>query len=240
MSAKKILPPLFIIVFGLFLAACGGGGGGGSSGDSAPTYPVAQAYSQLLSNGFDTSYTVAMNAGPFAGDQSFHGNYTVTPLSATSFEGQNAMGNTTTLTLLGTIGGTEITFPSTIYQEFYDSNYNRKGYSGDFGYEVVNTINPLPTAAHVNDTGTWYSSTTYNDQSKTTQSFTTTVTYKIETDSSTSVIFETTAKSYDSNQQVVLTVVNRYRITDKGTAKLLSVHIVEPGVSVPDFQYNLQ
>ncbi|MDB6061643.1 MAG: hypothetical protein JWM78_1746 [Verrucomicrobiaceae bacterium] len=223
------LPAYFTTVsLSVALAACGGGGGGSSSTPPpvtqqpvTATFPIAQAYANQVTNGFQLSFNVSGKTGGvnFSGN----GTLTVAAAVAASFENQTAMMNTTTIS--GTVSANGGTAPlNSVVRMFVDSNYKDLGSvdEDDGTYTVVNSYTPLPTAAHVNDSGSLSTSTVYSDQSKSLVVGSSVLTYVISPDSDTSVIYDITEKDYDASHTLTQTTHERYRITTNAAVSFAS------------------
>jgi hypothetical protein len=221
-----------VVVGSVFIGACGGGGGGGGSSSSNPTpsttaFPVAQANSQMIINGYHATLTISVKVEGF--NASGNGTLTVAPAVAGMFEGQAVLNNTNTLTATITANGQTVSDNSSGI-DINDSNYNEIAYQDniDGSLTKVDQVVPVPTTVHVGDSGSLGSATDYSDSTATTVTGTETLTYSIVADTATSIIFVLTKKGYDTNHNLTDTDIQRIRITDTGIGTWLSEQYTEP------------
>jgi hypothetical protein len=218
---------LFIATFSLWLTACGGGGGGGggssNSTPSSTTFPVAQAYSQLLINGMQSNVKVSGKVSDIT--ISGTGSYTLTPAVAATFEQQAAMSTVETFALNVTANEQSVSDTTTSYS-YYNTNYNLIGSVADGAYTVADTVTglALPLSVHVNDKGEMGTATAYADSSKALPATgRISVSYEATADTATTIIFAITTKFYDAANTLTETDIYRYRITDTAVATYLSL-----------------
>lgn len=213
----------FIVISIANLGACGGGGGGG--GSSAPTtpptttFPIAAAFTALVTNGFQSSVNISGKAAGI----SVSGNGTLIYAAATSamFEGQNALAQLQSFN--GTVSGNGQSGPiNTSNTTYYDSNYNELGDVESDEYSVVTAWHPLPASAHVNDSGDFDALTSYSDQTKSIVTGYSATSYSIDADSTTSVILHLIAKIYDANHALTETDHYRFRVDTNGNFSFVS------------------
>jgi len=201
------------------LVACGGGGGSGGSASSTETFQLRTAY---------VSYTNSTGSWPFTVTGSTSGvnvtgsgTTTAGSISGTTFEGQAAQAKTTTIT--GTINANGRSVPlATTGTSYVSSNYDLLGNSSATSYEVVSSSIPIPATARINDTGTWYSSTRYTDQSKTTRRGTATATFVLEPDTASTALLKIIRIEKDTANTVTSTSTIAFRITPAGALTRLS------------------
>ena len=142
-------------------------------------------------------------------------------MSAGTFEGMPALQKTTTST--GSIVANGQTAPlNSLSITWVDSNYVPKGQSGDGEYLVVTGTPIFPTAARINDTGTFYKVNRYATSSKAVLLGTETVSYLLEADTVSTALL--TIIFVEKNTSGITTSTNRqqFRITPAGTFKRLS------------------
>jgi hypothetical protein len=228
---SKISHAFFSIALISLLSACGGGGGGGGDDNHPSTpasavFPIAQAYANQLINGFSNNVKIT---GKVSG-HSFTGSgiISVSPATAGAFENQTGLlANIVSINGTVTVSGTTESISSSV-TSYSDSNYLPLGSidADDGTYSVVTSSSALPTAAHVNDTGSVSSATTYTDSTKATVVGFTVSTFVVDSGTETSVIFHLIDKHYDGSNALVETVDERYRVTTDGIMTFVSVDYV--------------
>lgn len=204
-----------------------GGGGGGAAAPSGPvtstlSFPVRSGYNTLVANGLSKGFTIS-------GTCSGTGNRSASPANtATTFESQPALSNTSTLTM----SLTNCT-PSSIAQSatgYYDSNYVPLGFdtgasTNAANYSVYLTAPSIPTSATVGGTGIIGTATLYTSNTKGTLYGTQALSYVIEADTSTTAIVNLIFKGYNSGNTLLFTEQDRYRITATGVLTPISADI---------------
>ena len=211
------------------LSACGGGGGGDSGGAAAPvastdSFPLMTAYTNSLTSSSSNNYTISgtVNAVAVTGS----GTVTFGNLSAGTFEGVAAQQRTTTAT--GSVVANGVTIPlNSSSIRWVDSNYVPKGGSGGTDYIVVTGTPTIPTAARVNDTGTFYTANRYSNSTKSVLRGTQTVTYVLEADTATTALLKTITTEKDNSNKTTSTASAQLRITPTGTITRVKETLLE-------------
>ena len=113
-----------------------------------------------------------------------------------------------------------------------DSNYVPKGNSGGSEYLVVTGTPTFPTAARINDTGTFYTANRYASSTKAVLLGTETVSYALEADAASTALL--TIINMEKNTSGITTSTNRQqlRITPAGTFKRLGSTGIEGTLSL--------
>lgn len=195
------------------LAACGGGGGG-SSGPvtSTETFQLRTAYVSYINGSGSWPFTIS---GTVSGvNVTGSGTETAGSVSSATFEGQAAQAKTTTATGSFSVNGQNYPLASTS-TAYVSSNYDPIGFNGE-EYEVVSSSVPIPATARVNDTGTWYSSTRYTTSNKTRREGTSTATFVLEPDTSSTALLKIIRIEKDTGGTVTSTTTSTFRITPAG------------------------
>jgi hypothetical protein len=184
------------------ISACGGGGGG-----DAPAAPVATAktfdlkstYANYLQSSSARTFRLTGTSSGIAITGS--GNVTIGSLQSTTFAGVSALSKT--LTLSGSLGVNGQTVPySTSQQAYYDTNYTPLGSSAGV-YSVVTSFSALPTAARINDAGSFLTMTSYPSSAKAFVTGTQSTSYSLAADTDNSAILTLFVTDRDSSGGIV-------------------------------------
>ena len=208
------------------LAACGGGGGGETATTPSPVaaavnvaFPVKAAFT----NQFLNSSSLPFRLSGLSSGTSVSGSGTVTrgtPVSST-FEGFPALRRTTTVT--GTlVVGANSSLLSTVSNSFADTNINPVGNSNDGEYAVVSGRVNIPTTAVINDTGIIYTADTFTTSSKAVRTGTTTVSFVIQPDTSTTGLLSIISVQRNVAGATTVTSTLRSRIDASGAITFLN------------------
>jgi hypothetical protein len=204
----------------LLLTACGGGGGAnGSTGpvSSTETFQLRQAWINSLSSS-SQSFTLSGTDAGIAITGS--GTFTSGSLSSTVFESQPALQQVSVAT--GTVTGGGQTNSLAITQTIYvDSNYIPLGSSGS-EYEVISGASSIPLTARVNDTGVLYQSVRYTSSAKTARLGTSTTSFVLEPDTSSTALLKVINIEKNTNGWTTSTDTETFRITPSGSLTRLS------------------
>lgn len=199
----------------VILSACGGGG---STAVSVSTFNVKQAFENFIktSDTKNVSFSGTSSGLKLTGT----GRATLGGLVPSTFQGVNALLKTSVNT--GTLTDGKVNIPlSTTSLTYWDSGYNFLGRSGsDFG--VVTKFVPLPTAAKINDTGSFYTITNYPSSAKSYIKDTTTVSFSLAADSEISAIVTLIKETRDTSGKSVSTEIEMYRVTTSGVLTIIS------------------
>lgn len=234
-----------LLMVGLSGCGGGGGGGGGSSGPVASTlsFPLQSAYKALVASGRSKSLTVSITAvsgttvsGPCSGT----GSVVVAPATTpATFEGKPALSAVTTLTLtMSASPGCNAVTTATTSTAYYDSNYAALGSNvvgGDYG--VFLTPLSVPASVKVGDTGIVGTETLYTNSTKATGKGTSTLSYLIEPDTSTTAIADLIATTSDAAGKLAATEQDRYQLTAVGALTPISADALLANGSTVKIQY---
>lgn len=219
---------LFSFVAVAALAACGGGGGGSSSPVAAPAttnFPIKAA----VANSFKNSVSLPFKISGASSGVSISGNGTVTrgtPVSAV-FEGGTALKQTSTITGAVLVGTTSVPLAS-VSNSFTDTNYNPLGSIADGEYSVIIGVANIPVAANINDTGTVYTANTFTNSTKSVRTGTTTVSFALQPDTSTTGLLKVISVSKDLAGTTKLTSTLTIRVDAIGSITYLSEAALYP------------
>jgi hypothetical protein len=217
------------------ITACGGGGGGSSS-DGPTTIPIATAYNDLIVQGLETQTNITGTVSELV----LGGEATVTfsGTVAATFEGVTGMSSGMSIDGLLSVGQSPPVIPvSHVQVTYYDSDYEEIGGTSEGGpagssYAVVTAATALPKNAKAGDTGTIYTATTYSGPAKMAVIGSKTLRYRVEADSSNSLILTLSSQFLDINNQQVENDDFRFRVDKKGTLSLLSVVVTGGNANV--------
>jgi len=199
----------------LILSACGGGG---STAVSVSTFNVKQAFENFIkaSDTKNVSFSGTSSGVKLTGT----GRATLGGLVPSTFQGVNALLKTSVLT--GTLtDGKDVLPLSTTALTYWDSNYNFLGRSGS-DFSVVTKFVPLPTAAKINDTGSFYTLTNYPSSAKSSIRDTTVVSFSLTADSESSALITLIKETRDNSGKSVSTESEIYRVTTSGVLTIIS------------------
>ena len=199
----------------VILSACGGGG---STAVSVSTFNVKQAFENFIktSDTKNVSFSGTSSGLKLTGT----GRATLGGLVPSTFQGVNAFLKTSVLT--GTItDGKDVIPLSTTALTYWDSNYNLLGRSGS-DFSVVTKFVPLPTAAKINDTGSFYTLTNYPSSAKSSIRDTTAVSFSLTADSESSALVTLIKETRDNSGKSVSTESEIYRVTTSGVLTIIS------------------
>jgi len=199
----------FVFLASVFLVACGGGSGGISASVTTASFDLQAA---LLNEAqYTGSYNISISGLISNSPISGAGVAGYSFMSPGSFEGQVVRIKGIYTHGSVTVNGATSEFSGApLY--YYDASYNLVG-ALDGYYSVVTSRNSLPTAAKINDSGTWLTLTNYAmNTDKTVLSGSTLITYSLAADSATSAILTLTHKT-TLQSGGTQTVTDTYRIT---------------------------
>jgi hypothetical protein len=123
--------------------------------------------------------------------------------TATTFNGQPALSATTTINGTLNVNGQAVPLAS-VRQSFVTTNYVPLGSIGTGSYCVVTSSTPLPVAASVGSTGTYYTASCYTDSTRAVPTGTMTAAYTVSAGTTSSNLTATTIATIvnPSNVQV--------------------------------------
>jgi hypothetical protein len=231
--ARRILLATTLIAT---LAACGGGGGGGGGAPapvaSTSAFNVRSGYAARVTAGATDNYTVS---GTCAGTAQIVNGAT----TAAMFEGMQALAATQTATVnftncqpsVSTASGTNYYDPNETLLGTVVVNPVSQAVIEYASWAANTTPSPLPTAAHVNDSGMLTTLTTYSDSTKATVTGQRAYTYTIEADTATTAILNIVAKTYDTTNTLQITQQSRYRVAADGSLTVLTIDVQYGGMS---------
>ena len=175
----------------VILSACGGGGDSTASATQSSTvFPLSTAVANFVNE--TRSYRFSMNGTGISSGQtfSFIGSGTVSESTVqATFEGTAAFKKSVTNTGVLTMLGTSIPVATTA-ATYFDSNYNPMGSTAQNAYCITTAKTPLPAMVRIGDNGNWYTLTCYTNSSKTVVNSIAYVSYSIEPESATTVLFK--------------------------------------------------
>lgn len=242
---------LFVCICFLSLTGCGGGGGGGVV-ESTNSFPLKAALSTYVTtastdiytitgqglNSDGTTYTISGNAqiaktasivGPFEGV-----NYLKTSEGLT---GTLIFNNIKTNGAL--VNSIELPYSGQGFS-YYDADFNPMGGSTSTtvgsetstSYEVNKLVNRIPNFGKVGDSGTLYTTTEYSSSSKSSVKSTSTTTFEIKPETSSTAIIVLSTQESDSDG-TTSTNVRSYRMDLSGSITPISqVNTFSNGVTI--------
>jgi len=232
---KKSFGYAFAAATVLTVTACGGGGGG----DSTPTPPASVALAQALrtveTTGIQKTFNITGSA--ISGGQSFDVTGSL-QLSAsgyntpTTFEGQPALSETSTVNGTLNVNGQALPLASTS-QNFVTSNYVPLGFAAAGFYCVVTSSTPLPATASVGTVGTYFTAACYTDSTKAVPVGTETDTYAVSAGTTSSNLTATTISTLvDLNNVQIASEQHAYLIDTAGgvTFRSIALTMTDSGV----------
>lgn len=195
------------------LAACGGGGGGGDTAvapvATVKTFDLKSTYVNYLQSSSSRTFSLVGNSSGVAVTGS--GSVTIGSLQSSTFAGVPALSKT--LTLSGTVSGNGQTVPySASQQGYYDTNYTPLG-SSSGAYSVVTSLSALPTAAKINDAGSFLTLTSYPSSAKAYVTGTSTTSYSLSADTENSAVLKLFTTEKNSTGSVISNSSASYRVT---------------------------
>lgn len=210
---KTPLPFLTLSALTVLLAGCGGGSGD----DSTPVdFPIDAAYSALYTSASTLNATYEFDGSPPHTDTI---TLTLVPEADSTFEGVAAKTAAITATLEenGTPPGT-VTISATEYFQISPYKYLGTVY-GTGTYEVATSQQTLPTTARIGDSGSFYRSTSYTDNTKAVVEGNTVATWSLERDptSKTRAYFCANAEETYTNGDDPFATSTCYRIDAGGS-----------------------
>jgi len=212
----------------------GGGVGLGGGGTYAPvtsteSFPLMTVFRNIFTSSSSNKFTISGTA--FKGEIEITGSGTVTNgnLSAGTFEGLPALQRT--VTLKGSFVSDGETTPLTVSCiEWVDLNYVPKGESCESEYVVVTGTPTIPTVTRVNDTGTLYTANRYESSTKEVLLGTKSVTYVIETDTTSTALLTLFSVEKSISNVETKTISEQFRITPTGTFTRIKDTVVIEGI----------
>jgi hypothetical protein len=204
------------------LLACGGGGGdagGAAAVTSTSTFSIANANIDNIKATRNLNWTLSgVVSGVTVGGS---GTYVDNGLAAGTFGG--AAAQLKTIKFNGNITAQGQSSPySQTENVYYDAAFKQIGSVGAGGTLYMTTnLSTLPTAAKIGDTGTLATVTGYTDSAKTSQTGSSTVTWALSADTSTTAILKITTTS--NNVASPSTSVETLRITPAGVTTKVSI-----------------
>ena len=206
------------------LTACGGGGGGSveTPEGNAMTFPLQAGYKALINSGYTINFDVSgscTGTGTQVNQQ---------PVAAT-FEGVAGFSVTSVQSITLPSCGSTSTITGTA-TDYFDANLAALGSAitgGDYG--VYQSAATLPVTVKVGDKGPFGTELVYTDGSKATPTGKDVFSYEISADTGSTAIGTLTTQEYDTNDALVFTEQDRYRIAADGGLTLLSVDIQYAG-----------
>lgn len=211
---KNYAKILFLLIpaVAFLVSGCGGGGGGGG-----PTGPVAstRTFSLAQATGFflGRSHTINYKLTGSQGSTSFTGSGTITIDAATgaTFEGQQALSQT--LSITGTITGNGKTVPyAKTATSYYTTNYNGLGDETAGSYCVARSPIIEPTSVKVGDTANEGVEDCYSDNTKNTKTEIDYESYVMEPDTADTAIVNFITNSYTTRNVQLSSSQERWRL----------------------------
>jgi hypothetical protein len=201
----------------LLLSACGGGGGGDAQVPSTASFNLLSAWQKIITSGYKKQFILSGNCNGTA-------TYTLGPAnSVVTFEGVEAKSADILMTA---------TCASLAYngQYFYDKDYMPLGYVIRLkDYAVFSGKKLLPTSVKVGDTGEIGYFEVYDNRFGGTQKILKTnsqyLTYSIEADTPTSVIFNLKITNSSSIYGLSYIEQDRYRLSSDNVLTPISMKI---------------
>ena len=212
------------------VTGCGGGSSGSPASTSASpastptntpvTFPVGIALTNLNSKGFSASFNITGKLNNQAASGS--GSISRSPDSAATFEGQQALVSTVTVT--ATLNGPNGSVPfGDSAQGYTDTDYNPIGVVSGLEYDDLQGTSSHPVTVKVGDTGFIGAMKRYIDSSKAVLLGTTRQSYVIESDTANTAILDIITNQYDTSNTEMIGSQTRYRIDQNGTITWLSL-----------------
>ena len=234
MSFRMVKEWAICVLAAVALTACGGGGGGDSGGGTptptpAPTvtstssFPFAAGYRARIVSGATDNFN--LNA-----PSTCTGSSTIaTAASQTNnFEGVNGFsaGQTSTISFNNCLPATGSQTGTT----YYDANYLPIGLmivGGEYSkYTALPTA--LPATLKIGDpnaSGVISTQTSYSDSTQATPTGRRQIAYEIKADTATTAIANVITRSYDTNNNLLATQINAFRMAESGALTLLSIDV---------------
>ncbi len=211
---------LFIaMVCASFLAACGGGGGGGPAPAVATaTVSFRTAFNALNASSFQKTFTISGTCGGTAILSQ------TLPTSGVTFEGvpgRISHLQTTNLTFTGCVPNAALSSST----NYFDANYTPLGsLASSSAYGVFAATPSIPATVTTGDSGTFGTILVYTNSTKAVSAGQSVLTYTVEADTTSSVIFNLKTTVIGTTGVVTAIEEDRYRVTASGTATLVSVN----------------
>jgi hypothetical protein len=152
--------------------------------------------------------------------------------TATTFNGQPALSNTSTINGTLNVNGQALALAS-ISQGFITSNHVPLGSTTSGRYCVVTSSTPLPATASVGSTGTYFTAACYSDSTKAVLVETETVAYAVSAGTSSSNLTATTISTLVNTSNVqTATEQHAYLIDTSGgvTFRSLALTATDSGI----------
>jgi hypothetical protein len=218
----------------LTVTACGGGG------DSTPTppasVPLAQALRTVETTGIQKTFNITGTASNGAQIFGVTGSLQLSSSAyntTTTFNGQPALSNTSTINGTLNVNGQALALAS-ISQGFITSNHVPLGSATSGGsYCVVTSSTPLPAAASVGSTGTYFTAACYSDSTKAVLVETETVAYTVSAGTTSSNLTATTISTLVNTSNVQTAIEQHaYLIDTSGgvTFRSLALTATDSGI----------
>ncbi len=197
------------------------------SGCIEQPYPVNLAMKNLVTHGFDASFTLTGSATPPGASPmtvSGHGTYASVPAITATFDNSTVLDAALVSNGTVTFNGQTTPLQVTIHQYFDSLDTRPRGQidtkTGE--HYVVTAFAGWPTAAKVGDSGQLGSVTIYADYTRAIITGYQQWSYKIEPETQSTAIFAWTIVETDVHGGNSLTQTDRYRITPTGEITFLS------------------
>ena len=214
-------------------AALGGCGGGGSSAGSTATvipaagttFPLQTAIAQLYATGYQKSAAVSGTAAYAGTTYPVSGlvTLTMTPgAGSTSFAGQTALPETTSVSGSVTVNGQTVNLASS-EQGYLSSNYAPLGYTTPTTYCTAATPSTYPAQVSVGQTGTVVTYDCYTNSSMSVATGTETLGYVVKASNSATTATVSVIDTFvnTANQQT-FSATDNYTIDTSGSLTLVS------------------
>lgn len=206
------------ILVALALSACGGGGSSGST-PSTPSFPVAQAIANFVAASHDINYSTTGNLN--GTDVTGTGTISYNAAVSTTFEGQAALSQTGTIS--GIISGNGKNVPYALTgTDYYSTDYDFIGTFVTGSYCVARSNQQFPSSVQIGDTASLGTSDCYQDSSKNVITATEDVSYVVEADTASTVIFNEIINIHNLSSQLISTTQLRWRIDQVGNIAFVS------------------
>lgn len=216
-----------IAVMSVTLSACGGGGDDGAPAASTKTssvltFPLAQAFADFVANGHTFNFDMSATVAGVPSENTATGTVTYGAATSGEFEGQSVLRQISTITGNVSNGTTTLPYSDTL-EDFYTTNYQYMGsnYPGS-SYCVARDIVSYPQTVEVGDTGTLGVEDCYADSTKLLKVEDITMTYVIEAETATTVIFNAISTDKSTSGTVTGVEHDRFRITETGGMEWVS------------------
>ncbi len=209
----------------LTISACGGGGGGNDDSiqpvASSQTFPLSLILQNWVKE--NASFPVSISGTATDGIDSIPisgtGSFSVSNVEST-FEGQKSIKRASTTTGSLNANGINVPVADTSF-DYFDLNYQPIGHTAVNAYCIYANQSIIPISSKVGDTNSWFTGTCYSSDTKSIRISTTSVSYVLEPDTSSTALLKIIQKITDSSGNVG-TTLNVYRVYTSGLFSRIS------------------